>query len=259
VQINTHPNGNALARVSARTLEGRLTRRGLRRLLTLCVGPVVALAMAAQAHATDMSAMVKAVKFDDVSRVTKLLERGVDPNSTDDQGMPLIVLAAREKSDQVAKVLLDDPKTDIEKVDNHDENALMLAALNGDVELAQLLIAKGAEVNKKGWAPLHYAATNGHDDVVQLLIEHSAYIDAASPNGTTPFMMAARGDHVTTMKVLLQGGADPRLKNQIGMTALDFARHYQAKDALQSLEDMFARERAAASGAAPAAGQNGAR
>jgi hypothetical protein len=173
--------------------------------------------------------------------------------------MPLIVLAAREKSDQVAKVLLDDPKTDIEKVDNHDENALMLAALNGDVELAQLLIAKGAEVNKKGWAPLHYAATNGHDDVVQLLIEHSAYIDAASPNGTTPFMMAARGDHVTTMKVLLQGGADPRLKNQIGMTALDFARHYQAKDALQSLEDMFARERAAASGAAPAAGQNGAR
>jgi hypothetical protein len=43
------------------------------------------------------------------------------------------------------------------------------------------------------------------------------------------------------------------------MTALDFARHYQAKDALQSLEDMFARERAAASGAAPAAGQNGAR
>src|SRR6202035_4532539 len=97
-----------------------------------------------------------------------------------------------------------------------------------------------------------------HDDIVQLLIDHSAYIDAASPNGTTPLMMAARGDHITTMKVLLSGGADPRLKNQIGMTALDFAKRYHAKDATEGLEAMFAREHAA-SGAAPSAGQNSAK
>jgi uncharacterized protein len=235
------------------------TRRGLRRVLTVCASPIVALTMAAQAHATDTDAIVKAVKFDYVAQVTKLVKRGVDPNTTDDEGTPLIVLAAREKSDKVAKALIDNPNTDIEKLDKHDENAMMLAALNGDIDLVKLLIDKGAEVNKKGWAPLHYAATNGHDDIVQLLIDHSAYIDAASPNGTTPLMMAARGNHVTTMKVLLDAGADPRLKNQIGVTALDFAKQYHAKDATEGLEAMFAREKAAASGAAPAAGQNSAK
>jgi ankyrin repeat protein len=233
-------------------------KRGLRRLLMACAGSIVALTMSVQAHATDADAMAKAVKFDDAAKVAKLLKRGMDPNMTDEGGTPLIVLAAREKSDNVAKLLVDNPNTDIEKVDSHDENAMMLAALNGDTGLVKLLIDKGAEVNKKGWAPLHYAAANGHDDIVQLLVDHSAYIDAASPNGTTPLMMAARGDHITTMKVLLDAGADPRVKNQIGMTALDFAKHYRAKDATQGLEAMFAREQAA-SGAAPASGQNSAK
>ena len=104
---------------------------------------------------------------------------------------------------------------------------MMLAALNGDLDFVNLLIAKDAEVNKKGWAPLHYAATNGHDDVVKVLLDHSAYVDAGSPNGTTPLMMAARGGHVSTVKLLLDNGADLTVKNQIGMTALDFAKTVQ--------------------------------
>jgi ankyrin repeat protein len=223
-----------------------------------CAGSVIALTMSVQAHAVDADAIVKAVKFDDTAYVAKMIKRGMDPNMTDEGGTPLIVIAAREKSDKVAKLLIDNPNTDIEKLDSHDENAMMLGALNGDTDLVKLLIDKKAEVNKKGWAPLHYAAANGHDDIVQLLLDHSAYIDAASPNGTTPLMMAARGDHITTMQILLEAGADPRIKNQIGMTALDFAKHYQAKDAAKGLEDMFARDQAA-SGAAPAAGRNGAK
>ena len=80
---------------------------------------------------------------------------------------------------------------------------MMMAALNGDLNFVNLLIAKDAEVNKKGWTPLHYAAANGHDDIVKLLLDHSAYVDAGSPNGTTPLMMAARGGHVSTVKLLL--------------------------------------------------------
>ncbi len=260
--MNTLTTVSAVSRFSAtvglRRKRGTATALGLRRLLMACAAAIVALAMAGEAHATDKDAIVKAVKFDDVSGVAKFLKRGIDPNMTDDDGMPLLVIAAREKSDNVAKLLIDNPNIDVEKVDAHDENAMMLAALNGDVDLVKQLIAKGAEVNKKGWAPLHYAAANGHDDIARLLIDNSAYIDAASPNGTTPLMMAARGNHVTTMKVLLDGGADAKLKNQIGMTALDFAKRYQAKDAAEALQDMFARERAASSGV-PAREQNSAK
>ncbi|CAB3658527.1 ankyrin repeat domain-containing protein [Trinickia soli] len=227
-----------------------LFQRTLHRFGLACAGALAAFAVTA--HASDLDSVVKAVKFDDVSAVKKALAHGVDPNATDAKGMPLIVLAAREKSDRVAKALMADPKTDIEKLDGAGENALMLAALNGDLELVKALVDKGAEVNKKGWAPLHYAASNGHDDIVQLLLDHSAYIDAGSPNGTTPLMMAARGNHLSTVKVLLDGGADSRVKNQLGLTALDFAKRYHAKDVTHALQDMYAREAAAASGA-PAA------
>jgi uncharacterized protein len=244
----------------ARMRQRRPVRLSLKHFLAACMSSLVALTMTAQAHMTDTDVIVKAVKFDDAAQVSKMLKRGMDPNTVDAEGIPLLVLAAREQSDNVARLLINNPNTDIEKVDRHDENAMMLAALNGDIGLVKALIEKDAEVNKKGWAPLHYAAANGHDDVVALLLDHSAYIDAASPNGTTPLMMAARGDHLTTMKILLDGGADPRLKNQIGMTALDFAKRYHAKDATEGLEAMFAREReAAASGATPAARQNSAK
>ncbi|GLU35653.1 ankyrin repeat domain-containing protein [Trinickia caryophylli] len=238
----------------------RSTRAALTRALVVCAASLAALG-GSLAHAADVDTIAKAVKFDDQKSVAKWIKEGLDPNTTDKHGMPLLVLAAREKSDNVAKLLAGAANVDLEKVDKADETALMLAALNGDTDLVKLLIDKGAEVNKKGWAPLHYAAANGHDDIVQLLIDHDAYLDTASPNGTTPLMMAARGNHITTMKVLLDAGADPRVKNQLGLTALDFAKRYHAKDATQGLEDMFARDAAAAgaSGASAATGQNSAK
>jgi hypothetical protein len=231
----------------------------LHRFALVCAG-VLAL-LSATAQAADIDSLIKAVKFDDVGAVQKALARGVDPNATDKQGTPLLVIAAREKSDNVAKALMADPKTDLEKLDAAGENAMMLAALNGDADLVKALIDKGAEVNKKGWAPLHYAAANGHDDIVRMLLEKSAYIDAGSPNGTTPLMMAARGNYLSTVKVLLDAGADSHIKNQLGLTALDFAKRYEAKDVVRGLQDMYAREAAAASSASAAstAAGNGAK
>jgi ankyrin repeat protein len=198
---------------------------------------ILALALARPAHASPADDMIKAVKFNDVNAVKKLLAKGVDPNLKDDTGIPLIVLGAREKSNEVVELLGADSRTNLEQPDSAGENALMLAALNNDLLLAQWLVAKGAEVNKTGWTPLHYAATSGNDALVKMLIEASAYIDAGSPNGTTPLMMAARGGHITTVKLLLDEGADLRVKNQLGLTAIDFAVKYHQKDIADGLTE----------------------
>jgi ankyrin repeat protein len=186
--------------------------------------------LASPVQAAPIDSLIKSVKFDDVDGVNKLLAKGMDPNSVDNQGMPLLVIAAREKSDKVGAALIANPKTNIEIQDKAGENAMMMAALGGDLDFVNLLIA-----NKKGWAPLHYAAANGHDDIVKVLLDHSAYVDAGSPNGTTPLMMAARGGHVSTVKLLLDNGADLMVKNQIGMTALDFAKTYKEPDVIEGL------------------------
>lgn len=204
---------------------------------TMLAGAAGILCAALPAHATSVDTLVKDVKFDDVKGVTKDLASGLDVNATDSSGAPLIVIAAREKSDKVAAMLAANPKTNLEAVDRAGENALMMAALNGDMGLVKLLLSKNVAVNKQGWTPLHYAATNGHDDVVQLLIEHSAQVDAPSPNGTTPLMLAARGDHLSTIKLLLTNGAALNAKNQPGLTALDFAHIYRSPDAIKYLTE----------------------
>ncbi|MGI4813690.1 MAG: ankyrin repeat domain-containing protein [Janthinobacterium lividum] len=212
----------------------------------LCIG------MVAPASAAPLDSMIRGVKFDSASTVREYLSEGVDPNSVDNYGYPLLAIAAREKSDQAAEVLASAPHIDLGKTDKAGENALMLAAINKDDAMVKMLIAKGAEVNKSGWAPLHYAASVGATNIVQMLLDASAYVDAGSPNGTTPLMMAARGGFMSTIKLLTDAGADVTLKNQLGMTAADFAQHYHETEAAKSLQAAIDARKAMP----PAAGSN---
>lgn len=174
-------------------------------------------------HAGSSDDFFSAIIRDDESKMVTLLLRGFDPNTVDAQGNPGLVLAINATSFKVAQVLLSMNSIKVEARNAVDESPLMLAALKGELKLCELLIKKGADVNKPGWAPLHYAATNGHVEVIKLLLDENAYIDAASPNGTTPLMMAARYGTESAVKELLQAGADPMLKNDQGLTAVDFA------------------------------------
>ncbi len=174
-----------------------------------------------------------AVKRDDVAVIHSLLARGFDPNTPDPNGLPALYLALRDGGLQVAEALIAWPKTQVEIRTSHDESPLMMAALKGHLALVKALIDRDADINKKGWAPLHYAATRGHLDIMRLLLEKHAYIDAASPNGTTPLMMAAHYGSPAAVKVLLEAGADPLLKNDLGLSAIDFAQKANRQDAAE--------------------------
>lgn len=181
-------------------------------------------------HAGSFEDFFSAVKQDDASTIVSLLNRGFDVNTLNPAGEPGLVLAIREPSLKVAAVLINWPTTKIEVRTAKDESPLMLAALKGLAGFCQQLIDKGADVNKPGWTPLHYAATNGHLEIMTLLLDKYAYIDAASPNGTTPLMMAAHYGTPAAVKLLLEAGADPLLKNEQGLSAIDFAQKANRSD-----------------------------
>jgi ankyrin repeat protein len=174
-----------------------------------------------------------AVERDSAPMVASLLERGFDPNTLDPQGQHGLILALRAGALNVVDVLLDDDATNVEVRTAKDESPLMLASLKGFAEVCKKLIDRDADVNKPGWTPLHYATTGGHLRVMQLLLDKHAYIDAASPNGSTPLMMAALYASPSAVKLLLDAGADPSLKNNLGLTAIEFARNAQRTDVME--------------------------
>lgn len=173
-----------------------------------------------------------AIKQDDPRTVQSLLQRGFDPNTRDPKNLAGLFLALREPSPKVAQVLLSAKGIDVNPVTEDGETPLMMAVFKGQLELAKQLIALGADVNKTGWTPLHYAATAGSPAMVKLLLDHYAYIDAESPNKTTPLMMAAHYGTTGAVKLLLEEGADPSLKNDLGLSAIDFALQAKKQDAV---------------------------
>ncbi|HYF16606.1 MAG TPA: ankyrin repeat domain-containing protein [Ramlibacter sp.] len=186
-----------------------------------------------------------AIKQDNGAAITALLRRGFDPNTPAPDGNHGLYLALREPSLKAAQALIDWPKTNVEARNQQDESPLMIAALKGHTDMVKKLIARGADVNKPGWAPLHYAATGGHLEILNLLLEEHAFVDAESPNGTTPLMMAAHYGSPAAVKLLLEAGADTAMKNQLGMTALDFARRGNRPDAVELISAAIRRKQPA--------------
>lgn len=176
------------------------------------------------AHAGAYEDFFRAVNVDNVRTVNQLLERGFDPNAADEKGQVGLYLALREGSLQVAEALLKHPGLKVDAVNAADETPLMMAALRGNLEWTQRLLDRGAQLNRKGWTPLHYAASGPEPKVVSSLLDRGAEIEARSPNGTTPLMMAARYGAYDAAERLLARGADPRARNDLGLGAADFAR-----------------------------------
>lgn len=166
----------------------------------------------------------QAVNRDDGRTVRQLIERGFDPNSRDPKGQAALHLALRDESLAVAEALWASPALDVSALNATGESPLMMAALRGNLAWAQRLLERGARVHKDGWSPIHYAATGPEPKLVALLLDKGAAIDAESPNRSTPLMMASRYGAEASVDLLLARGADARRRNDLDLSAVDFAR-----------------------------------
>jgi ankyrin repeat protein len=172
-------------------------------------------------------------------------------------GLTALSFAARQGEIESVKALLD-AGANINQVDVDGNNALQFAILNTHYDLAMYLIDRGADpnvVNKEGRGALYMAidmrdadksprpARQENDkstslDVIKALIAHGANVnqqlkstaeihrfaqdhgDKTLGEGATPFMRAARSADFTVMRLLLDKGADPKIAQKDGLTAL---------------------------------------
>jgi ankyrin repeat protein len=195
----------------------------LSRQLRVVVWLVFASAVTAATAQQVYEDLIVAVANDRADEVKRLVARGMDPNSVDPNGDPLLFTAARNGYRATVDVLLA-AKAKVGAKNRVGDTPLMGAALNGHLEIVRKLRTQGADLDPHGWTPLIYAATGGHDDVVTYLLDQGANINAQSPNGTTALMMAVHEARASTFDLLLRRGADVNHRNENGVSALDWAK-----------------------------------
>lgn len=170
----------------------------------------------------------KAAKFNDVATVKSLISKGVSPNTTDPKGDPMLNLAVKDRSDDVINLLIANKSTDVDLSNKLGETPLMLAAIDGNLPVVKALVEKrNAQIDHIGWTPLHYACAKGQLEVAKYLISKGAIIDSLSVGDNTPLIMAVQSGNEGLVALLLSKGADIRLKNSQGLTAIDIAVIYE--------------------------------
>ncbi|HUQ88131.1 MAG TPA: ankyrin repeat domain-containing protein [Vicinamibacterales bacterium] len=130
---------------------------------------------------------------------------------------PVADAAARGDRDAVKTLLKS--AADVNAAQGDGMTALHWAAMNGDIELAQMLIFAGANVRATtrlgAYTPLYLASQQGHGKVIQALIKAGADVKSGTPNGTTPLMVAAASGEIDAVRALIDAGADVNAKDGV--------------------------------------------
>ncbi|OWT42487.1 Ankyrin repeat-containing protein [Pochonia chlamydosporia 170] len=115
---------------------------------------------------------------------------------------------------------------DVELKDSYSRTPLSWAAEEGHEAVVKLLLDKGADVEPKGshgQTPLWRAAEKGHEAIVKLLLEKGADVESKGSHGQTPLSWAAEKGHEVIVKLLFDKGADVESKDDHGQTPLSWA------------------------------------
>lgn len=137
--------------------------------------------------------------------------------------------------EEVERLLSQDAAA-VNAIDEYGFTPLHGVAGEEQFEMAEYLIARGADVkarNDTGLTPLHLAA---YPEIVRILAKHGADLEAREDGGGTPLHLASENpESLDVMRELLQLGADVNAKDSSGGTALATALSREEEEKVELL------------------------
>ncbi|KAM6438960.1 mitochondrial disaggregase [Rhynochetos jubatus] len=159
-------------------------------------------------------ALLEAARINNVSEVDRLLAEGADVNARHKLGWTALMVAAISRNSSVVKILL---------------------AANADPNLGDHFSSVYEMAKEKGLHSLEVLVTREDDFNNRLNVR-------ANFKGCTALHYAVLADDYLTVKLLLDGGANPLQKNDMGHTPLDYAREGEVMSLLKASETKFQEE-----------------
>ena len=217
---------------------------------------ILAAALVAQVA---FAGLLQDVELDNATAVRRAIESGeATPNARlagagyGEPGIPLIALAARSGSVQVVRLLVS-LKADLNATTPVGETAVMLASFVPDqagegvnakpvhFEVVRTLVDAGASLENPGrFTAVSYAAYAGQIEILRFLLDRDASPDGGASGEQhdypTPLIMAVMQRKKEAARLLLERGANPRIKNPVGADALELAKKMDRPEFVPLLE-----------------------
>lgn len=175
--------------------------------------------------------LLGATQSGSIDLVKYLLENKADPNRRGITGnTPLSVAVSLDRYD-IVDLLVSKGASFSRGGDklNKEYSILTVPLSTGNLKMVEHLLKKGASPNGGSGLPLAFAIMTKNKNAIDLLVKNGADVNYPGKNGFRPLMTATIEGDETVLKTLLAHGADPKLKDEKGMTVFDWAKKYKSK------------------------------
>jgi len=207
----------------------------------------------------------------DLSKVTSLLQQGIQPSPPGFADWTPLLAAAKAGHQEIVRSLLV-LGASVSEQDRYQRTALYWASKGGHPETIAELLSRGAvlsSVHEWGYTLLHLAVESRSTETVALLLDHGsdlsardrdgksalhiaverrnkqivsllvgrgAEVNLMDERGCTPLHYAAQRNYGRVTKLLLDGGADATIRDMTGRTVTDWAKGKDPQYALEALD-----------------------
>jgi ankyrin repeat protein len=182
--------------------------------------------------------LVKAAMDNDLAAIKELMSAGANVNAVDEiYQATALSLAVSKGNLEMAQLLLWDG-ADVNAITSRGHTALMSLSWNSTPEVARALITAGAKIDlqdEDGDTALLLVALDGNPEVLQALLDAGAAVNAQNKKGQTALMQAAKQGVIGNVKALIAAGADIYERDEEGSTALKYARENNRPDVVKLL------------------------
>jgi ankyrin repeat protein len=179
--------------------------------------------------------LFNAIEDGNLEQLQKLFNDGASIHTSNRNKETLLHRAIINENTQVAEFLLNHG-ADIETVDAFGNTPLLTSE---DEDIIRLLVERGAHINaanSDGDTIMHNCSARGaDDDILQFLLHHGASINSTNNKGETPLQLAIDNEQLDTASFLLQQGANPNTHDKEGNTPLHQAVRENNEDIITLL------------------------